>query len=49
MNENMGWLRPGGYVLNVAAAERITMSPIIILEQRGVGDGGNNEKVSKRK
>ncbi len=32
-------------MLNVAAAARIAMSPMRTMEQRGTGDGGDEEEV----
>ncbi len=36
---------PGGNVLDMAAAARIAVSPTRTMEQRGMGDGGNEEEV----
>jgi hypothetical protein len=43
----MGWRRPGGNVLNVAAAARIAASPTMWIEQRGASDSGEEEEVDK--
>ena len=44
----MGWTRPGN-ILNMSAAAKIAASPTRTIEQRGAGDGGNEEEFDKSK